>query len=147
MLVQVYTHSIHYDFRWKISQRENIRAKHVCSDTDPDLVLAPSDFWNVNFPARLESLLKDDNTFPGDSYTYEETIIEISIEQRRQRSLTKRYKKLEIDWQLVDEHLEGLRDLFNKGRKITFSMEFVYKGVTRDSTTAKGKKKGSATEA
>jgi hypothetical protein len=40
---------IHYDFRWKISQRENIRARHVCSDTDPDLVLAPSDFWKVNF--------------------------------------------------------------------------------------------------
>jgi hypothetical protein len=35
---------IHYDFRWKISQRENIRARHVCSDTGPDLVLAPSDF-------------------------------------------------------------------------------------------------------
>jgi hypothetical protein len=30
---------IYYDFRWKISQRENIRARHVCSDTDPDLVL------------------------------------------------------------------------------------------------------------
>src|SRR5277367_770599 len=25
---------IHYDFRWKVSQRENIRARHVCSDTD-----------------------------------------------------------------------------------------------------------------
>jgi hypothetical protein len=35
---------IHYDFRWKISQRENIRARHVCSNTDPDLVLALSDF-------------------------------------------------------------------------------------------------------
>ena len=33
---------IHYDFRWKISQRENIRARHVYSDTDPDLVLARS---------------------------------------------------------------------------------------------------------
>ena len=36
---------IHYDFRWKISQHENIRARHVCSDRDPDLVLAPGDFW------------------------------------------------------------------------------------------------------
>ena len=50
---------MHYDFRWKVSQRENIRARHVCSDTDPDLVLAPSDFWKVNFQARLEALLKD----------------------------------------------------------------------------------------
>jgi hypothetical protein len=60
----------------------------------------------------------------------------------------KRYKKLEIDWQLVDEYLEGLGDLFSKGRKITFSIEFVYKEVTCDSITAKGKrKKKSAIEA
>ncbi len=38
--------------------------------------------------------------------------------------------------------------MFSKGRKITFSIEFVYKEVTSDSTTAKGKKKKkSATEA
>jgi hypothetical protein len=139
---------IHYDFRWKISQRENIRARHVCSDTDPDLVLAPSDFWKDDFEARLESLLNDEDNFPGDSYTCEETIIEISVERSRQRGLTKRCKKLDIDWPLVDKHLEGLSDLFSKGRKITFSMEFVYKEVTRGSTTAKGKKnRKSATEA
>ena len=139
---------IHYDFQWKISQRENIRARHVCSDTDPDLVLAPSDFRKINFQARLESLLRDEDKFPGDIYTCEETIIEISIERSRQRGLTKRYKKLEINWQIVDEHLEGLGDLFSKGRKITFSIEFIFKEVTGDSTTAKGKeKKKSATEA
>jgi hypothetical protein len=88
---------IHYDFRWKVSHCENIRARHVCSDTDPDLVLAPSDFWKVNFQARLETLLEDEDKFPGKSYTCEETIIEISIERSRQHSLTKRYKKLEID--------------------------------------------------
>ena len=48
---------IHYDFRWKISQRENIRSRHICSDTDPDLVLAPSGVWEIKFAARLESLL------------------------------------------------------------------------------------------
>jgi hypothetical protein len=74
---------IHYDFRWKISQRENIRARHIYSDIDPDLVLAPSDFWKVNFQARLENLLQDENKFPGDIYTCEETIIEISIEWSR----------------------------------------------------------------
>ncbi|KAL5347584.1 hypothetical protein ACLOAV_006992 [Pseudogymnoascus australis] len=49
--------------------------------------------------------------------------------------------KLAINWQEVDNHREGLSDLFTKGRKIAFSMEFVYKEVTSDSTTAKGKKK------
>jgi hypothetical protein len=42
---------------------------------------------------------------------------------------------------MIDEHLEGLGDLFSKGRKIIFSIDVVYKEVTGDSTTAKGKKK------
>lgn len=140
---------IHYNFRQKISQRENIRARYICSDTNPDLVLAPGDFWKIDFQARLESLLQDKDKFPGDTYMCEETIIEISVKRSRQRGLSKRFKKLEINWQIVDEHLEGLGDLFSKGRKITFSIEFVYKEVTGDSTTAKGKKKKkkSATEA
>lgn len=111
-------------------------------------VLAPSDFWKVDFQARLESLLQDEDKFPGGTYTCEETIIEISVNRSRQRGLSKRYKKLDINWQMVDKHLEGLCDLFSKRRKITFSIEFVYKEVTGNSTTAKGKmKKKSATEA
>lgn len=43
--------------------------------------------------------------------------------------------KLEINWQIVNEHLDGLGDLFIKGRKITFSIKFVYKEVTGDRTT------------
>jgi hypothetical protein len=132
---------IHYDFRWKVSQRENIRARHVCSDTDPDLVLAPSDFWKVNFQSRLEALLKDEQKSPGERYTCEETIIDISIERSRQRGLKKRFKDLEIDWKMVDSHMESLSALFSKRRKITFSMEFVFKEVTSDSAIAKGKKK------
>jgi hypothetical protein len=139
---------IHYDFQWKISQREKIRARRVFSDTDPDLVLAPSDFWKVKFHPRLNNYLKDEDKFPEDKYTCEETIIEVSVEKSRRRGLTKRCQKLEIDWQQVDEHLEGLSDLFSIGRKITLSMEFVYKEVACDSATAKGKKKKkSATEA
>ena len=97
-------------------------------------MLAPSDFWKVKFHPRLDNFLADEDKFPGDSYMCEETIIEISVERSRRRGLTKRWETLEIDWQLVDEHLEGLSDLFSMGRKITFNIEFVYKEVTCDST-------------
>lgn len=89
----------------------------------------------------IESPLKDEDKFPGDSYTCDETVIDISIERSRQRGLTKRFKELKIDWEMVDSHLKGLGALFSKGRKITFSMEVIYKEVTSDSTTARGKKK------
>ncbi|PVH69355.1 hypothetical protein DL98DRAFT_578389 [Cadophora sp. DSE1049] len=67
---------IHYDFKWKISS------------------------------ARLSDYLKDEDKFPEDKYTCEETIIEVSVERSRRRRLTKRCKTLEIDWQQVDEHLK-----------------------------------------
>ncbi|MBE3049795.1 hypothetical protein IMZ48_46320 [Candidatus Bathyarchaeota archaeon] len=44
----------------------------------------------------------------------------------------------------MDSDLKGLDDLFRKGRKI--GMEFIYKEVTHDTTTAKGRKKKSATD-
>ncbi|OBR02107.1 hypothetical protein CH63R_14408 [Colletotrichum higginsianum IMI 349063] len=139
---------IHYDFRWKVSQREKIRARQVCSDTDLDLVLAPSDFWTIDFEPRLAMLLKDENKFPGDTYTCEETIVDISIERSRQRGLKKRFTGLEIDWDTLDSHVEGLGVLFSKRRKITFGIEFVHKDATSDPTATKGKKKGqSASEA
>ena len=48
---------------------------------------------------------------------------------------------------MLDNHLEGFSDLFNKGRKITFSIEFIYK-ESISSTTVKGKtKKKNTTEA
>ena len=94
----------------------------VCSDTDHDLVLAPSDFWKVKFHPRLNNFLVDEDKFPGDIYMCEETIIEISVERSCRRSLTKRWETLEIDWQLVAEHMEGLSDLFSMGRKIAFNI-------------------------
>jgi len=110
--------------------------------------LAPSDFWKVKFRPRLDNYLKDEDKFPEDKYTCEETIIEVSVEKSRRRGLTERCQKLEIDWQQVDEHLESPGDLFSMGRKITLSMEFVYKEVASGSATARGKKKKeSATEA
>jgi hypothetical protein len=107
--------------------------------------ISSCDFWKVKFhPSRLDNYLKDEDKFSQDKYTCEETIIEVSVEKSRRRGLTKRCQKLEIEWQQVDEHLEGLSDLFNMGRKITLSMEFVYKEVASDSATAKGKKKKKA---
>jgi hypothetical protein len=138
---------MHYSCQWKLSQRENIRRRTLCFGTYPDLVLAPSDFWKDTFEARLKSLREDNNKFPRDNYACEETIIEISIERTRQRGFKTPFKELQIDWQIVDEHLEGLSGLFSIGQMITFSMEFVYKEVTSDSITAKGKgKRKSATE-
>jgi hypothetical protein len=53
--------------------------------------LGISTLWKVNFQTRLETLLKDEDKFPRDTYTYEETIVEIFVERSRQRGLKKRF--------------------------------------------------------
>ncbi|KAF6789331.1 hypothetical protein CMUS01_16343 [Colletotrichum musicola] len=114
------------------------------------LRLAPSDFWKTDFEPRIAILPKDEDKLPADSYTCEEAIVEIFVERSRQRGLKKRIKGLEIDWNVLDSHVEGLGDLFGgKGRKIKFGVELIYKEATGNVVaTAKSKKKGqSATEA
>jgi hypothetical protein len=56
--------------------------------------------------------------------------------------LKKRYKGLDIDWNMLDSHLEGLGTLFGKKRRIIFGIEFIFKEVTGDFPLTKGKKKG-----
>jgi hypothetical protein len=56
-------------------------------------------------------------------------------------NVSTRCPKPEIEWNKVDGRLDGLSDLFSKGRRITLPMESVYKEVTEEPKTAKGKKK------
>ncbi|EJP61977.1 uncharacterized protein BBA_09025 [Beauveria bassiana ARSEF 2860] len=135
---------IHYDFVWKVSLRENIRRRPITGNDQPDdLVLAPSVFWKEIFQAQLESTIASDERLPGREYTCEETIVAISIENTRGRGLKDKVSGHNIRWSVIDQHLESLAILFNAGRKITFSLEFVYKEVTDQSATGarSGKKK------
>lgn len=143
---------IHYDFEWKVSQRENIRSRQVDKDSEPDISLAPSDYWEVKFRKQLDSLLQDKRKFPSESYMCEETSIAISIERTRGRGLTKRFKGQTIDWNIVDSHLEGLGALFRVGKtmdkRITLFIELVYKEDTKaPAPTKKQKKKKSQSDA
>jgi hypothetical protein len=47
-----------------------------------------------------------------------------------------------VDWDIFDNHLEGLSDLFRRGRKIILNVEFVYKEELTAAITGKGKAKG-----
>ena len=134
---------IHYDFIWKLSLRENIRARPICGSSQPeDVIIAPSDFWMDQFQTRLERAVKDKEKFPGDVYSCDKTTITISVEKTRGRGLKEEYSAgQDIDWHAVDKHMEGLGTLCKVGRKITLSVEFVYKEVAHESTGTKAAKR------
>lgn len=139
---------IHYDLRWKISQRERIRARQVSQGSKLDVVLAPSDYWRVTLQSVVDAILSDQEKFPGDNYVHETTSIGISIERTRSRGFSECFENTTVDWDMVDDHLEGLGDLVRLGKKITVHIELVYKEESQLSAGSKRKgKKQSATEA
>ncbi|KAK3934408.1 hypothetical protein QBC46DRAFT_462636 [Diplogelasinospora grovesii] len=130
----------------RLSDWDRSKAREIFSGDDFNLVLAPSDFWTTDFKPRLETLLKNKKKLPGNSYTCEKALIHIGISNSRQRGLKTECMPHEIDWELLDSHLEGLSALFVRGRKITFNMKFIYKEDGGDQRKGKTKKR-SATEA
>lgn len=111
------------------------------------LVPAPSDLWKKDLQMQLDGILQNKDNFPGDSYTCDTTKITLSVVGTRGRGLKETLPNQNINWEAIDTHLEGLRDLFKGGKKITLLMEFFYKEVVSESTAAKGtKKKKSRTE-
>ncbi|KAI3326616.1 hypothetical protein HD806DRAFT_532248 [Xylariaceae sp. AK1471] len=96
----------------------------------------------------FEDQKTDKDKFPGRDYICETTNVNVSIERTRLRGFAECFDKLNIDWGMLDSHIEGLGDLFSAGKKITFSVEFVYKEESDSPTpTSRSKRKKSATEA
>lgn len=141
---------IHYDFKWKVSVRGNIRAQNNWAGSSPDIVLAPSDHFKVTFQKQLEDLRKDKEKFPEDKYICVETNVNISVERTRGRGLSETFTNdRPIDWETIDSHLEALGALFSVGtkmdRKITFSIGLMYKEDAKESTATKKRKKTKST--
>lgn len=132
---------IHYDFHWKVSQRDKTRAKLISENKRASLVLAPSDFWKNCLQMQIDGILQNRDNFPAEKYTCDKTKITLSVTGTRGRGLKETLIDQNINWETIDTHLEGLGGLFKGGKKITLLMELFYKEVIDEFTAAKGAKK------
>lgn len=94
---------IHYSIEWKLQLRKGRLAK-LTNDTEQNLVLAPGAFWGSILEAKVERLLRQ-KTPRGKNYVPEETIIVVSVTDRGERDLTKRFDEFNIDWEMAEEQL------------------------------------------
>jgi hypothetical protein len=74
---------------WKLTMNRRVAAKQ----TENDLVIASSDFWNEELSSKLVDIVKS----MGKSCEADATTIAISVNDRSEYDVTKRFKKLEID--------------------------------------------------
>lgn len=107
---------IHYIMEWKLTLNRRIIAKQ----TEYDLVVAPSDFWDEELSSKIADIVKS----TGKSCEADATTIAISVNDRAEHDSTKRFIKLEIDWSIVEKQLQAWSHLLRIGKKLRINVSF-----------------------
>lgn len=120
---------IHYSIEWKLLLKKG-RLSKLTNDTEQTLVLAPGAFWDQTLKSKLQQLLAK-KTPRNKSYEPDVTNIVVSVTDRSQRDLTKRFDELEIDWEVVEDQLIAWGHLLRDGKRLRIDISFIYKEVAQ----------------
>ncbi len=120
---------IHYSIEWKLLLKKGRLAK-LTNDTEQNLVLAPGAFWDQTLKSKLKQLLTK-KTPRNKSYEPDETNVVVSVTDRSQRDLTKRFDELEIDWEVIEDQLMAWSHLLRDGKRLRIDISFIYKEATQ----------------
>ncbi|KAK5308970.1 hypothetical protein LTR70_010701, partial [Exophiala xenobiotica] len=112
---------VHYSLEWRVTSN----GKPISKDTEPNLVLSPSAFWQRTLHSRLDRLVGR-KMGDADIAKAEETSITVSVTDRSERDLTKQFDELDIDWTVIEGQLVEWSDLFRRGKKLRVDITFHY---------------------
>jgi hypothetical protein len=118
---------IHYSIEWKITV--NNRAI-MPKDTEQDLVLEPAAYWEHFLEPKLKNVLFKKNR----PLTSEDTTVVVSVTERSERDLTKRFDETNIDWAVIKKQLVAWGELFRVGKKLRLILSFNYIDSSQSST-------------
>jgi hypothetical protein len=84
---------IYYSIEWKLT----VNNRGVSKDTEPNVAIALSPFWNTVLRPKLEKLVRQKLPV-NKSFRAEDTNVTVSLTGRSERDLVKRFDELDIDW-------------------------------------------------
>jgi hypothetical protein len=121
---------MHYSIVWKVTR--NKRAV-MGPDTVQDTVLAPAAYWQHFLNPKIDNYWRQKNN-PVKS---EDTTIVVSVTQRKEPDLIKRFADTSIDWAVIEKQLVAWGEFYRAGKKLTLKLSFNYVDISQSSTTAK----------
>lgn len=76
----------------------------VAKDTEQDLVLVPAAYWHIYLKPKVEKL-SGRKVANNKHVEYNDTSVVVSVNNRLERDLTKRFNNIDIDWLVVEKQL------------------------------------------
>jgi hypothetical protein len=102
-------------------------------------VLAPASYWRLVLQPKLEKLLRR-KTSQNKCVRSDDTNVVVSVADRSQRDLTKRFEDTDIDWSIVERQLVAWGELFRSGKKLRVDLSFNYVETGPQSTRSSSRK-------
>ena len=127
---------IRYTIVWKLMINRTIEAR----ETEQDLVVAPSEYWEKHLKQKIEELvhMKKHNQ----QVWSEDMAIVVSVNHHNQGPLEKLYNSTNIDWKPVERQLCKWSNLVCMGRTPQLAISFKY--IQDDDALRTGDKRGSS---
>lgn len=113
---------IPYIIEWRITLNNRVLAK----DTEQDLVSSPNLYWQ-EIKEKAERILRQ-KVNRNRRVRLDDTAIVVSVNERSQRDLTKRFEKTDIDWTAIKQQLHLWQNLArqrNKKLRISISINYL----------------------
>jgi hypothetical protein len=132
---------LRYSIEWKLAVNNRVVAK----DTEQDIVLVPAAYWHMYQKPKVEKL--SSKKVAHDRHVeYDDTRVIVSVNDRSERDLTKRFDSMDIDWSVVEKQLIRWGELFRAGKRLRVDLSFNYLDASLQpaSTANRGNKRGSS---
>lgn len=128
-----------YSVEWKLTANNRM----ITKDSEQTIVVPPDVFWKTRLRAKLRAVL--DRKLPS-TKTFEavDTDVVVSVTDRSQRDLVKRFDELDVDWAMLEAQLQRWSHLTRLGKSLRIDLCFNYKQtrLPSDRSARQGTKRG-----